>query len=161
MVKQNISQPTIPGPGDYQLHSRLGYRLSRLSRLMQTKLERDLAPHNMNRLKWCVLSGIALEGLSSPSDLAAHIGITRPAISRLLKAMEKEGLIERSLAIEDGRAREIQVTELGREKVAVCWPLVNFNDRHFVGKLPAEQLAQLFLALDELTRGEVAELDDL
>lgn len=161
MVKQNASRSTTPLRGNYRLHSRLGYRLSRLSRMMQAQLESDLAPHGMTRLKWCALSGVALEGLASPSDLAKHIGITRPATSRLLKAMEKERLIARALAPEDGRTREIQVTDLGHEKVAVCWPLVDRNDRHFVSKLAAEDLVQLFLALDALTRGEVAELDDI
>lgn len=161
MIQHNKSLSKSPLPGDYQLHSRLGYRLSHLSRLMQVRLERDLAPHNMNRLKWCALSGVALEGLTSPSDLSAHIGITRPAISRLLKAMEKERLIERTLAREDGRAREITVTVLGHEKVAACWALVNRHDRHFVGKLAADKLALLFQALDDLTRGEAAELDDI
>jgi len=160
MVKPDSPQPTSP-PGDYRLHSRLGYRLSHLSRLMQATLERELAPHGMSRLKWCALSGVALEGLSSPSDLAAHIGITRPATSRLLKGMEQEGLIARALAQEDGRAREIQVTDLGHDKIAACRPLVDRNDRHFVGKLDPADLAQLFLVLDELTRGEMAELDDI
>lgn len=160
-VQQNMPLIKAPLTNDYRLHDRLGYRLSRLSRLMQAQLERELAPHGLNRLKWCALSGVALEGLTSPSDLAAHIGITRPATSRLLKAMEQERLIGRALALDDGRAREIQLTDLGHEKVAACRPLVERHNRHFVAKLAPDHLAQLFMALDDLTRGESVELNDI
>jgi MarR family transcriptional regulator for hemolysin len=160
VTKKELPLPNTSLPDDYRLRNRLGYRLSRLSRIMQAKLEHELAPHGMNRLKWCALSGVGLEGQASPSDLATHIGITRPATSRLLKAMEKEGLIARALTPQDGRAREIQVTDLGRSKLAVCWPLVNRNNSHFVSKLATDDLAGLFQALDQLMGGEVAELDD-
>ena len=161
MAKQKLPLSTTTLPSDYRLHSRLGYRLSRMSRIMQTRLENALAPHGMNRLKWCVLSGVALEGLSSPSDLATHIGITRPATSRLLKVLEQERLIARALAEEDGRARAIRVTDLGHQKVAACRSLVDQNNLHFISKLGSADLAQLLLALDVLARDEVAELDDM
>lgn len=148
-------------PKDYQLHERLGYRLSRLSRMMQQRLETGLAEHDLTRLKWCVLSGVEMEGLNAPSELADHIGITRPAISRLLKTMIKDGLVERNLVEEDGRSRQISITKLGREKLMSCWPMVEGNQEHFLGKLPSQQRELLDQALKNMIHGETDTFDDL
>lgn len=148
-------------PKDYQLHERLGFRLSRLSRLMQGRLEVELAKHDLTRLQWCVLSGVAVEGLNAPSELADHIGITRPAISRLLKSMIKEGLVERSLVEEDGRSRQISVTPLGAERLSACWPMVEANQEHFLAKLTDAQRGDLDAILRDLIRDETDTFDDI
>lgn len=148
-------------PKDYHLQDRLGFKLSRLSRLMQVRLDTELARHDLSRLKWCVLSGVELERHDSPSELANHIGITRPAVSRLLKAMIGDGLIERSLTEEDGRSRKINVTALGRQKVAACWPFVEQNQQYFLNKLTSEQRDALNQALHDLISGETGAFDDL
>jgi len=51
-------------PSDtYLLHQRLGWRVSRLARIMQSRLEEVLARDNLTRLMWVVLCG--LEGAST------------------------------------------------------------------------------------------------
>ena len=148
-------------PKDYQLQERLGYKLSRLSRMMQGRLEAGLARHDLTRLKWCVLSGVGIEGHDAPSDLADHIGITRPAISRLLKDMIKDGLLERQLVEADGRSRKISVTPLGQEKLRACWPMVESNQDHFIRKLTSDQRTMLNDALRCLIAGESDAFEDL
>ncbi|WP_342074926.1 MarR family winged helix-turn-helix transcriptional regulator [Yoonia sp. SS1-5] len=148
-------------PKDYHLHDRLGFKLTRLSRLMQGRLEAGLAEHDLTRLKWCILSGVGIEGHNAPSELADHIGITRPAISRLLKAMIKDGLIERSLVEDDGRSRQISVTALGSKKLDACWPMVEANQEHFLNKLSEAQKDALNDALRDMIAGEADMLEDL
>lgn len=143
----------------YRLHRRLGYRLSRLSKLMQTRLEARLAEHGLTRLKWCVLSGVGLERIGTPSELAHHIGITRPAASRLLMQMRKDGLISQSLGDGDGRSRHIELTALGQEALKRCLPLVEDNQRHFTAKLGVEERQALDCVLDTLLDGEDTALD--
>lgn len=148
-------------PQDYHLRERLGYRLSRASRMMQERLESRLAEHDMTRMKWCILSGVGIEGHRAPSDLADNIGVTRPVISRLLKVMAKDGLIARRLADGDGRGREIIVLELGLEKLRVCRDIVENNQQHFLAKLGDDQARQLYEALDALSSGEDDLLENL
>lgn len=148
-------------PQDYRLRERLGFRLSRLSRIMQEQLESGLAQHDLTRLKWCVLSGVALEGHTAPSELADHIGVTRPVISRLLKGMIADGLIARSLRDEDGRGREIHVTALGQQKIEACRPIVDHNQAHFVDKLTRTQREQLDQVIEALIAGEDLRLKKL
>ncbi|WP_162798423.1 MarR family winged helix-turn-helix transcriptional regulator [Sulfitobacter sp. SK012] len=148
-------------PTDYQLQRRIGFRLTKLAKTIQSRLEDDILEHGLTRLKWCVLSGVALEGIKAPSDLADHIGVARPAISRLLKTMETEGLLERSLRAEDGRGRQITVTELGKARMRSCWPFMGSNEDHFMAKLTQEQAQSLSDILDTLLEGEDAKLDTL
>ncbi|MBT8154645.1 MarR family winged helix-turn-helix transcriptional regulator [Epibacterium ulvae] len=148
-------------PKDYQLHDRLGFRLSRLSRMMQARLETSLAEHDLTRLKWCVLSGVGIEGRTAPSELAAHIGITRPAISKLIKTMIAEGLIERNLVEADGRSRQISVTQLGKDKLNSCWHMVESNQEHFLEKLTAYERTMLNELLNTLIKDEFDIFDDI
>lgn len=146
---------------DYRLQERLGFRLSRLSKMMQMRLEALLRDHDLTRLEWCVLSGVALEGHDSPSDLAEHVGITRPAVSRLLKTLVQRELIERKLRDTDGRSRKLNVTAKGKELIAICLPLVEHNQEHFANKLNCDQQRALNEALDLIMSGEAASFDDL
>lgn len=148
-------------PRDYQLRERLGFRFSRLAKLMQARLERGLAEHELTRLKWCILSGVGLEGQTAPSDLAEHVGIARPTISKLLKELVDQGLVARRLSNEDGRGREIALTELGTVKLKTCLPIVEQNQIHFLGKLTDEQQHQLDHLLDALGSGELDKLEEL
>ena len=145
----------------YSLRDGLGYRLSRLSKLMQARLDQRLAPQGVTRIKWCVLSGVGLEGITTPSGLADHIGITRQAMSRLLLQMIGDGLIDRRLDASDGRARHIALTKLGYARLAVCLPLVLENQRHFAAKLPTAEMAQLSRLIDAMLLGEDTALDKI
>ena len=139
---------------DYRLHARLGYGLSRLAKLMQTRVDSGLAEHGISRLEWCVLSGVGFEERQTPSDLADHIGITRPGTSRLLRAMRRGGLIRIVPDNADGRSRRIELTAAGLTKLALCRPIVDENDRHFSSKLTARDRAALDRALEKLLHGE-------
>lgn len=146
---------------EYKLHQRLGYRVSRLSRILQGRLEGILAEHGITRLMWCVLIGVGEENVRTPSDLADYVGVTRPTMSRLLRVLEKKGYLIRSPGNgRDGRAVEIELSEEGRRVVSSTrGPVDGMND-YFAGKLPPEQFALLIDALGLLAAGEKDELTD-
>ena len=139
----------------YRLHQRLGYRVTRLSRIMQAALEAELAPHNLTRLMWVVLYGIATDRIETPSQLASYLGVTRPSISRVVHKLQAVGLIDR---IErdgpDARTVRLVPTEAGRQLVETLQPRVDAHNAHFSGKLTPEELALLMSALERLCAGE-------
>lgn len=145
----------------YVLRRALGFKMSRASRLMQQRLEKDLATVGMSRLTWCVLCSVGIEGITTPSGVADNLGINRPMLSRLLKSMSEDGLIHREQTADDGRNRRLNLTERGVAKLDACLPFVTENAAHFAQKFSADQLALLHQALDVISDGEAGHLDRL
>ena len=138
----------------YTLHDRLGYRVSRLARIMQTRLEAVLAEEGLTRMMWLVLTGIGEDGVRTPSELADYIGITRPAASRLLKRMEARGFVVRAEGDGDGRSVDLGLTEAGQEVLDRARPRVDAMTAHFVSKLDGATYAALMDGLAGLAEGE-------
>lgn len=112
-------------------------------------------------MKWCVLSGIGLENIVSPSELADHIGITRPATSRLLNELRNDGLVAQALDQSDGRSRRLSITGQGQKTLRQCLPLVDENEKYLADKLDGESLQLFSRTLNLLLDGETAELDNI
>ncbi|WP_417522598.1 MarR family winged helix-turn-helix transcriptional regulator [Marinovum sp.] len=146
---------------DYALRQQTGFKLSRASRLMQQRLEAALAAQGVSRLTWCVLASIGLERICTPSGIADNLGVTRPMLSRLIKTMSDDGLITVTLDPDDGRNRQLHLTDTGHRTLAACQPLVRANNRHFAAKLSPAQLHHLHDVLDLLIDGETPYLDAL
>ena len=145
----------------YTLHDRLGYRVSRLARIMQTRLEEVLAAEDLTRMMWLVLTGLGEDGVRTPSELADYIGITRPAASRLLKRMEARGFDIRADGDGDGRSIALGLTEAGREVLERARPRVDAMTAHFVSKLDGATHAALMDGLDRLAEGERGDFTSL
>ena len=142
----------------YRLHARLGYKVSRLARLMETQLEEMISPLGITRLMWCILSGVGLENVKTPSALANYVGIARSAVSRALRSMEEMDLIRRCGVDGDGRGVEIRLTHKGRAVMEQCRPLVEqLNDR-FTAKIAKDDLEAVLRLIDALSTGETREL---
>ena len=55
-----------------------------------------------------------MEGAQSQKDLAEYFEISPAAVASMLKKMEAAGVVERCAAEEDGRQKEIRLTDKGR-----------------------------------------------
>lgn len=138
----------------FDLHTRLGFRVSRLAQIMQSRLEAQLAPLGLTRLSWCVLTGVQDAQITAPSDLAAYIGITRPTMSRLLRGLEARGFVRRDAGQGDGRAVALALTEEGRAAHSAARVIVNAEGAHFAAKLTPDQYAGFMQAISLLDDGE-------
>lgn len=143
---------------EFTLHNRVGFKVTRLARIMEARLEKQLSEHGVTRLMWCVMRGVGMENVNTPSGLAEYICIARPAISRLLKNMEARGLVERTGINNDKRFTEVALTELGDEKMKTCHILVRQLNEHFSSKLDPDTYDTLMEAIDRLTEGEQVRL---
>jgi DNA-binding MarR family transcriptional regulator len=121
---------------------------------MEARLEKQLSAHGVTRLIWCVLRGVGMENVTTPSALADYICIARPAISRLLKDMEARGFIVRTGDVKDKRGKEVSLTVLGEETMQTCHVLVKELNDHFARKLKPASFEALMGMIDALTEGE-------
>jgi len=143
---------------EFTLHNRVGFKVTRLARIMEARLEKQLSVHGVTRLMWCVLRGVGMEEVNTPSGLAEYICIARPAISRLLKSMEERGFVERSGINDDKRFTEVMLTELGEEKMKTCHVLVRELNDHFASKIDERSYEMLMEAIDIMTDEEDVKL---
>ena len=93
-------------------------------------------------------------------ELAAHAGITPSTATRILDALERRGVVERTRSDEDRRAVAVSLTEAGRQVVNAEQEWLRGRQRTFYDALPgAEQelapdlLFRLAALIDELAAG--------
>jgi DNA-binding MarR family transcriptional regulator len=93
-------------------------------------------------------------------ELASHAGITPSTATRILDALERRGVVERTRSDEDRRAVAVSLTEIGRQVVRTEQEWLRGRQRTFYAALPgAEQelapdlLFRLAALIDELAAG--------
>lgn len=145
----------------YDLQYSLGYRMTYVARLNERRFEGMIAEHGLSRLAWCVLCALEYEDLSRPSDIADFIGVDRAAISRVIGQMEAKDLITRRLAAGDARARAIEITALGRVRLAGGTAAAEDNAAHLRAQLSAEEFAALDAIVTKLMKGDASPLKGL
>lgn len=84
---------------------------SRLSRSLEEVFGRE---HGLTRPEWRVLALASEVESCRASELVIRSGMDAVAIHRAIKRLDEKGLIERSPADADKRARPLRVTEQGR-----------------------------------------------
>jgi DNA-binding MarR family transcriptional regulator len=114
------------------MESTLGHLVWRLSMKWRASVDRALAPLGLTHAQYVLLA--SLSGLSSrgpePSQrqLADYSGLDTIYVSKLARALENAGLIERPVHPDDPRAVRLVLTEHGRktvtEAIAVVHPLM-------------------------------------
>lgn len=89
------------------------------SGVVGARLRTDLAADGLTRIKFSLLLVLfALDPVAvSPSDLALHTGISRPAVSTALDMLARRRLVNRTAGGPDRRLRYVSLTVTGRDLV--------------------------------------------
>ncbi|MDZ4759729.1 MAG: MarR family transcriptional regulator [Alphaproteobacteria bacterium] len=111
-----------------------------------------------------LLAAIAeLEGRSQ-SELVRATGVDRSTLADMIARMEKKGLVSRSAAAEDGRAKSVSLTLPGRLKLAEALPAMQSVDAALIAVLPRNKqqsfrdtLGFLSSAADDIDIGDLDE----
>jgi DNA-binding MarR family transcriptional regulator len=99
-----------------------------------------------------VLRRLDEDGWASPTALGRALGLARSTVSNLVAAMERGGLVERRLAVGDGRSTEVGLTDLARERLRVYDAAAERVLMEALAGLPDADRAVLVAALPVLTR---------
>jgi MarR family transcriptional regulator, organic hydroperoxide resistance regulator len=114
-----------------------GYLLWRLTMKWRAAVDRGLAPLDLTHAQYSVLA--SLYGLSgsgarpSQRELADHTGLEPIYISKLARALERSGLVERVEHPGDPRAVQLSLTPRGTDTVTTAIPIV----RHLQDEMTA------------------------
>ena len=123
----------------------LAARLAGLSTVLQRHLSRADAGEGLTRARLSALGLLVLGGPRTLGDLAAAEHVRPPTMTRLIHAMEADGLVARKRNPDDGRSIVIQATPKGVEQLEL-------------GR--ARQIAPLAESISDLDRAERLQLED-
>ena len=104
-----------------------------------------------------VLVAITTEPLSSQLALAKRLGIDKTAMTYIVDALEKDGLVERRPGTQDRRVREVHPTDAGRSLLATARDALRSVEGLLMRDLSDDEQVQLrrLLARVALGAGEV------
>jgi DNA-binding MarR family transcriptional regulator len=92
------------------------------------EIDRVLHPHGLGASDFEVLDILATAapeegGQCRVQNIAGRVHLSQSALSRLIARLEKDGLVERSICVEDRRGVYVALTRKGRDLHAEVLPL--------------------------------------
>ena len=140
-----------------EVRQNVGYLIWRLSMRWRAAMDSALAPHGLTQAQYSVLAPLygMIRGGARPSqrELADITGLDAVYISKLVRALEREGFVTRTTSTADPRAVELALTERGeatlREAVKTVWDMRDYLTRPLGGNDGA-RTAELAAVLREL-----------
>ena len=87
---------------------------------------------------------------SRPSELAAHAGVTRQAITKLVDELERLDLVRRDPDPDDGRGVIVRYTDRGRAGVAIARKRMLALERGYAAQVGADRWADVRSTLETL-----------
>lgn len=130
------------------LASRLRLAVVRLNR----RLRAQRADSALTLSQLSALSCLHKAGSMTPGELAAKEGVQPPSMTRVIAALEENGLVVRRAHPTDGRQAIVEVTESGKTRVEEEVTIrERWLDQH-LAELDAEELAVLSRAAEIIDR---------
>jgi DNA-binding MarR family transcriptional regulator len=133
-------------PSPLQAH--LGYHLRQLSNHVSAAFARKLAARDVIVAEW-VLLRLLLDAPAAPSSLAARMGLSKGAITKLAERLAARQLISRQASEEDRRSQTLSLTARGRKLVPELARLADENDAEFFSFYTGAERAQLIALLEK------------
>lgn len=126
---------------------RLSYLVGRASRVLQARIDGALVGTGVTLAELTVLSVLAARPGLSNARLARRGLVTPQAMHKVMKSLEQQGLVTRSVT--KGRSLEAVVTAEGLEVLRQIEPLLVAEEEEFMASIDAEERARF---VDMLTR---------
>ncbi|MCP1199290.1 MarR family winged helix-turn-helix transcriptional regulator [Notoacmeibacter sp. MSK16QG-6] len=138
----------------FDKHYSAGYLASHMARLFAIALQRQIAPLDLAPAQFMTLLELWEEDGLTQVELVKRLDVEQATMANTLKRMARDGLIEPKPHPKDNRARQIWLTERGRElREAATDAASVVNETALAGLTQWERTA-----LIELMRNTIANL---
>ncbi len=132
------------------LEDHYGFHLRVVSNAVSHEFARKVAAQGVTVAEWACLRVLYDVAPSAPSALAARMGMTKGAITKLAQRLIAKDLVARAADPGDGRAQFLTMTAKGRTLVPKLAKLADANDAAFFGVLAAVERETLGRLLKKL-----------
>jgi DNA-binding MarR family transcriptional regulator len=118
--------------------------IEKLAGKLARKLEGALSPHGISYTEFLVLSALyAASGRSMRRiDLAESVGLSASGVTRMLRPMQKIGLVERDTNPRDARVSMVSLTSAGARILEEAGISVNMKAECLLASLTQRQQAE-------------------
>jgi len=113
---------SIPSIGEIGLNQFATYLMNRVAATWNSEMQEALRDHDLTTVKMRTLAVLAITPGLTVNELSLFTVTEQSTMSRMLDAMEEQGLIRRQAREDDLRVREVHPTSEGREAFARFWP---------------------------------------
>ncbi len=140
----------MPAQKVSKLEEHLGYWLRMVSNQVSGAFQRKLEDETATVAEWVVLRELFGSSPASPSEVAAALGMTRGAISKLVDRLCAKGLAARTASGEDRRYQSLALTKAGRALTPRLAVLADRNDAEFFSALSEAERRTLMRLMKKL-----------
>src|SRR3712207_1641999 len=102
-------------------------------RAFRTHLSRKLAPRGLTTPEWALLGQLYDRGSMRLSDISEMLRVESPLATNLVNGLAHKRLVERHRDKEDGRARQVKLTQKGQQLVPRLERELRRDFRQFFG----------------------------
>jgi DNA-binding MarR family transcriptional regulator len=132
---------------------RISYVAARLERAVRGEIAERVRPHGLTTLHYTTLSVLQRHGAPlSAAQLARRSYMTPQAMSEVIEALAKKGLIKRSQQPDSGRRLPATLTAKGRRVLAACEASVDEMEEVMLSEMSGPERAAFRKALKSAVR---------
>jgi len=128
----------------------LPYLMTRVTARTNQLWVRQLRDHGLTIGRWQVLNVLSTYDGSRIGTIADLSGGEQAAVSRVIDQMERDELVKRRPSLNDSRAVEVWITQLGRETYAELMPEAKAFVKRMVRTLSEPEIKLLTNLLERL-----------
>lgn len=154
---KNMIKSSSPGPRPRRpptisrSDEHISYWLRRVSNEISHSLGIEFQNRGLTLAEWLVLREL-YDGERRPVALAAKLGLTRGAISKLARRLVASLMITQEADPGDGRGQMLALSGLGHSAVTVLAGIMDDNDKELFGHLTPDTRALLLAVLRDIIR---------
>ncbi|HEV3042605.1 MAG TPA: MarR family winged helix-turn-helix transcriptional regulator [Roseiarcus sp.] len=121
-IRPHESGGSIPSMGEIGLNQFATYLMNRVAATWNGEIQDALRAYDLTTVKMRTLAVLSITPGLTVNELSLFTVTEQSTMSRMLDAMEEQGLIRRQAREDDLRVREVHPTSAGRELFARFWP---------------------------------------
>lgn len=134
-----------------ELGSCVCFNTRKLARCVSQMYDGALEPSGLKNTQFALLAMVSERGPITITELAGAMAVERTTLTRNLKVMVREGLLDVTRG-PDARSREVTITAEGRDRVMSALPLWAEAQERLVKRVGKRRWASLRAELDTLCK---------
>ena len=145
---------SIPSIGEIGLNQFATYLMNRVIATWNGQMQDALRDYDLTTVKMRTLAVLAITPGLTVNELSIFTVTEQSTMSRMLDAMEEQGLIRRQAREDDLRVREVHPTNQGREAFSRFWPTMYESFTKLFQGIEEEEYQAFVVTLHKLIRNQ-------